>query len=220
MRPSTRGLPLAVLAVLAIGLGLVYGVETDRWRASQDLEAAVRRLQAVPAQVGDWKAIDLPFEAEELARSGIKGGLFRRYENARTGSAVSVLIVCGRGGPISVHTPDVCYTGAGYRAAGAQERKTVPVGPTGDRVEFWALQFAKPDAVVPTRLEIYWAWSAGGPFEAPDNPRFAYARTPALYKLYVVREFAPTSRTTKDNACEQFLAQAVPQFRAALAGTD
>jgi hypothetical protein len=220
VKPSTRGLPLAVLAVLAVGLGLVYGVETDRWRTSQDLQAAVGRLEAVPARVGDWRATDLPYEPEDLARAGIKGGLFRRYENARTGAAVSVLLVCGRGGPISVHTPDVCYGAAGYAAAGAPAKRDVRVGPGDERVGFWALQFAKPDAVVPTRLEIYWAWSAGGVLEAPDNPRFKYARAPAVYKLYVVREFAPTSRAAKENPCEQFLAQALPEFRAALAGTD
>ncbi|MBO0701011.1 MAG: exosortase-associated EpsI family protein [Zavarzinella sp.] len=215
----TRYLPLAVVAVLAVALGLVYGVETDRWRTSQELEVALGRLETLPAEIGDWKATDLAYEAGDLARAGIRGAVFRRYENARTGAAVSILVVCGRGGPISVHTPDVCYTGAGYRAVGAQQKKAVPVGPGGDRADFWVLQFAKPDAVVPTRLEIYWAWSAGGPFEVPDNPRFTYARAPALYKLYVVREFAPTSRADKDNPCEQFLARALPEFRAALGRT-
>ena len=208
--------PLVVLDLLAAGFGLVYGLETDRWRPSRELEAAVARLAAVPAEVGDWKGTDVPYEAEDFARAGIQGAIFRRYQNARTGAAVTVLLVCGRGGPISVHTPDVCYAGAGYRAEGAQERKTLEVGPNGQAAEFATLQFRKPDAVVPTKLEIYWAWSRGGPFESPAEARFRYGRAKALYKIYVVREFAPNSRTAKDNPCEDFISRALPEIQAAL----
>lgn len=220
MKSLPGQLPLVAVAVLALGLGLVYGLETDRWRTSRELESALHRLQAVPSEIGDWKATDVPYEAEDFARAGIKGGIFRLYKNTRTGATVSLLIVCGRGGPISVHTPDICYAAAGYRAVGAQERKSVKVGPEGQQVPFWVLQFAKPDAVVPTRMEIYWAWSTGGPLDAPDQPRFTYARSPALYKVYVVREFAPTSRGAKENACEEFLRRALPDLHAALARWD
>ena len=220
MRPLTTYLPLAAVAAVALGVGVVYGVGTDRWRNSRELESALGRLEAVPLEVGDWKGTDVPYEAEDFARAGIKGAVNRTYKNTRTGATVSVLIVCGRGGPISVHTPDVCYAGTGYEALGAQERRAVPVDPAGEPAGFWALQLGKPNAVVPTRLEIYWAWSTGGPFEAPDNARFTYARSPALYKMYVVREFAPTSRAAKDNPCEQFLRRVLPDFQAALARID
>jgi Protein of unknown function (DUF3485) len=220
MRPVARYAPLAAVAALALVLGLAYGLETDRWRTSKELEAAVGRLDAVPMDVGDWKGMDVAFEGEDLARAGIQKAVYRKYQNARTGAAVTVLLVCGRGGPISVHTPDICYAAAGYRAAGSEERKAVPIGSAGESAGFWTLQFAKPDAILPTRLEIYWAWSQGGAFEAPDKARFSYARAPALYKLYVVREFAPTSRTPADNPCESFLRRALPEFQAALARTD
>lgn len=220
MRPLVSYLPLVAVATTAFGVGVVYGVGTDRWRNSPQMESALRRLEAVPLEVGDWKGTDLPYEAEDFARAGIKGAVFRSYRNSRTGAAVTALLVCGRGGPISVHTPDVCYAGTGYEAVSRQVRTTLSAGPDGAAVGFWALQFAKPDAVAPTRLEIYWAWSTGGPFEAPDNARMAYARAPALYKLYVVREFAPTSRAAKDNPCEKFLRQALPEFQAVLGRTD
>jgi len=220
MKPLTAYLPLAAIAGLALAVGVVYGIGTDRWQNSPQLESALRRLDAVPLEAGDWKGTDVAYETEDFARAGIQGAVNRTYRNSRTGATVSVLLVCGRGGPISVHTPDVCYAGTGYEALGAPERKAVPVGPGGEPVGFWTLQLAKPNAVVPTRLEIYWAWSSGGSFEAPDNPRLAYARAPALYKLYVVREFAPTSRAAKENPTEQFLRWVLPEFQAALARTD
>ena len=183
---------------------------------SRELEAAVARLPAVPAEIGDWKGTDVPYEAEDFARAGIQGAVFRRYQNARTGAAVSVLLVCGRGGPISVHTPDICYAGAGFRPEGAPEQKAVGIGSADQTAEFTTLQFKKPDAVVPSRLEIYWAWSRGGPFESPSEARFAYGRAKALYKIYVVREFAPNSRTAKDNPCEDFVRRALPEIQAVL----
>jgi Protein of unknown function (DUF3485) len=220
MAPASKYLPLAAVAVLALGLGFGYGLETDRWRPSRQLEQSLARLEAVPKEVGDWKGTDLPFQAEDFARAGIRGTVFRRYENTRTGAGISVLVVCGRGGPISVHTPDICYAGAGYEAIGKPEKRPVVTDPTRDAIEFWALRFTKTDAVVPTQLEVYWAWCRGSGFEAPDQPRFAFARTPALCKMYVVREFAPNSRAARNNACEEFLRRALPEFQAALAWTD
>src|SRR5262245_19527308 len=219
MKSPVTSLPLAAVAILALGLGLVYGVETDRWKTSRELEAALNRLETFPVEFGDWKGTEIPFDREELTRAGIRGAQFRTYKNTRTGAIVSLLLVCGRGGPISVHTPDICYGGAGYQAVGVEERRTVPVGPDGGAAAFKVLEFSKPDAVVPTRLEIYWAWSVDGSFDAPSEARFAYARSPALYKMYVVREFAGTSRAAKENACEQFLRLALPEIQAALART-
>lgn len=218
MRPVRQHLPLAALAALSLAFGVGYGIETERWHPSPELDQALARLEAVPREVGDWKSTDLPFEPEEFTRAGIKGTVFRRYQNGRSGAVVSVLLVCGRGGPISVHTPDVCYAGAGYRAIGDQEKRVVAAGPGGEAATFKALRFAKPDAVVPTQLEIYWAWSRGGEFESPDEARFSFGRAPALYKLYVVRECGPNARAAKDNACEEFLRRALPEFRRALAG--
>lgn len=219
MRPATRLLPLIALALLAIAIGLVHGLETDRWRTSSELQSALQRLEAVPMDIGDWKGRDVPYEKEDFARAGIQGTIFREYHNPRTGTTVSVLLVCGRGGPISVHEPDVCYAGAGFRAVGAKERRKVEIQKGEEPLPAWALQFAKPDAVVPTRLEIYWGWFQNGKFEAPDQARFAYGRSPAVYKLYVVREFAANFKAPppKENPCEQFLRRALPEFQTALA---
>ena len=92
--------------------------------------------------------------------------------------------------------------------------------PDAEPTPVWALQFAKPEAVIPTRLEIYWGWLRDGKLEAPEQARFAYGRLPAIYKLYVVREFAVNSRSPKDNPCELFLRRALPEFQAALGKAD
>src|SRR4029453_11021427 len=114
--------PVLLSLTLVVALGVGYGLATDRWGASDELSRALVGLGRVPATFGDGVGEDVPFEAEDMARVGIKGCVFRRYQNVRTGEVVSFLLVCGRGGPISVHTPDVCYAGAGYRQV-VDERK-------------------------------------------------------------------------------------------------
>jgi hypothetical protein len=128
---------------------------------------------------------------------------------------VSFLIVCGRGGPISVHTPDICYGGAGYRQLEKEQIRDVESG-DGTSHSFKVTRFVKPGAVVPTQLEIFWSWSRDGlNWQAPENPRLALARSRALYKMYVVREYMP-NRGESVPSCESFLRQALPVIRQTL----
>ena len=212
MRPA----PLLLSLALVVALGVGHGLSTDRWGTSDELGRALGGLGRVPAAFGDWAGEDVPYAAEDMNRVGIRGAVFRRYQDARTGDVVSVLLVCGRGGPISVHTPDVCYAGAGFQQIADERRKGFETG-GGRADEFWAARFGKRGGVVPTQLDVYWAWSRDGrTWEAPDNPRLAFARSPALYKLYVVREFVPGSRSESADPCEVFLRRALPEIRQTL----
>jgi hypothetical protein len=122
-------------------------------------------------------------------------------------------MVCGRGGPISVHTPDVCYAGAGYRQVNDEKLTDLELGGDGTHT-FRSLRFGLPGGESPTQLEILWAWSEDGrEWTAPDNARLTLARLPALYKLYVVREFLPGTRAESSGVCEEFLRQALPEVR-------
>lgn len=209
---STFTGPILLSAVLVGTLGVTHGVLTDRWTRSGRLEAALVALDRVPTTFGDWSGEDIPIEAEALTRGGIQGCVHRRYRNARTGEAISALIVCGRGGPISVHTPDVCYAGAGYRQVNDEKLAELDLGGDGTHT-FRTLRFGMTGGS-PAQLEIYWAWSEDGrTWVGPDNPRLTLARLPALYKLYVVREFMPGTRAESSDTCQAFLRRALPEVR-------
>jgi hypothetical protein len=106
----------------------------------------------------------------------------RRYVRQGGNDAVLVILMCGRAGQMAVHTPDVCYRGAGYEMAGTQSQQTLPGG-----ARFWTARF-RPATPTSPELAIHWAWSAEGRWQAPDSPRLTFAGQPYLYKLYVVRE--------------------------------
>lgn len=208
--------PILVSIVLVASIGVVHGVYTDRWGPSGQLELAVSGLERVPSELAGWTGQDQEHDPEELIRAGISRGIFRKYSNSRTKETVSFLIVCGRGGPISVHTPDICYTGAGYRQLETEVTREVVSGDDSTH-SYKVARFVKPGAVVPTQLEIFWSWSRDGVnWQAPDNPRLALARSRALYKMYIIREFMPKSRLESVPTCENFLREALPVIRQTL----
>jgi hypothetical protein len=182
----------AILAAAAVG----HGLRTDRWGPPADLKAAADRLSGVPMTVGDWhaEADDLDPRTIEVAR--VAGYLNRRYVHYYSKDDVSVLVLCGRPGPTAVHTPDVCYTGAGY-VPGPVEKKSPVDGHT-----FWVGEFTKSSGPTPEKLRIWWAWSDGGNWTAADSPRTAYAGSKVLYKLYVVHRVGPADDRTSDRSAE------------------
>ena len=210
-------LPLVACLTLILGMGVFHGRETDRWRTTSDLPDALARLSALPTVAGDWVGKDAEIDADQMAVGGIKGWSYRRFVNARTGSEVAVLIVCGKGGPISVHTPDICYAGAGYIQIGESRTVEVPFG-TADVASLWKGAFAKPGAVVPSRLEIWWCWTRDGKtWEAPPNERVAFGRSPSLYKMYVIHEAGgQDAASNRPDVCQEFLRVTLPEFQRAL----
>jgi Protein of unknown function (DUF3485) len=173
-----------VAFALLVGSGLVYGRLTDRWGTSTALAQAVARLDRVPRSVGDWESQDVAMDRRQIERAQIQGYLSRKYRNVRDGREIAILLVCGRPGPISVHTPDVCYAGAGYEAGTPPVPATLV---TGDhRAALLKARFTKAEALVPETLDIFWAWNARGVWETPANPRVGFASYQALFKVYVI----------------------------------
>ncbi len=202
-----RNLPLVAAFAIVVAYGTTHGVWTDRWTVSPALNEAADRLPSVSLELGDWVGHAVELGEDNLALGETAGFLTRSYVHRQTGERLSVFLNCGRPGPVAVHTPDVCYEGAGYRMVGGQGRYAAPAGAGEVSNEFWVAKFRKEEAAVPEQMRIYWAWSAAGPWRAPDNPRVAFARVPVLYKLYVIRRL-PTSgaeRPPEEDSAVEFL---------------
>src|SRR6266851_5710169 len=111
----------AFLAIL--GSGAVHGLLTDRWQTSPEPAKRAARLDLVPYTLGDWVGQDIETDSRQVGP--IAGYLHRRYLNRQTGTGVTVYLVCGRPGPVCIHTPDVCYAATGHEIV-SQERLTLP----------------------------------------------------------------------------------------------
>lgn len=198
------------IAVLIFS-GIVQGLWTDRWSDRSDLIAAAARLDRFPLTLGEWQGTDYEQTADKT--SAMAGVLSRRYVHPSTGNVVSIYIGCGRPGPVSVHTPDVCYAGSGYQI----ERPTafaVPPGPDMPKGELWTARFVKEKADSRSNLRLFWSWHTAGGWKVADNPRLAFAGEKQLYKLYVIREMATADEPIDTDPCIEFMRVLLPALEA------
>jgi hypothetical protein len=204
-------LPLTAGALLLLSAGVVHGLWTNRWAEQGDLERATARLPGVPLTFGGWRGQDL--ELPKDARSALAGSIARRYVHPSTGKTVTLYIGCGRPGPTSVHTPDVCYAGTGFRSE-APQRYLLPAAAGQAGGEFWTAHFQKTQAAAQSHLRIFWAWRGEGAdrWQVSDNPRVTFARYSVLFKLYVLREMASPTEPLADDPCLDFLKALLPEL--------
>src|SRR5262245_28962108 len=106
--------PVLVALALVVGYGVAEGVSTHRWWESAALTRAAGRLADVPRTVGDWEGKDNEMDPRQAAAARLRGYVTRQYVRRGSNESVTVLLVCGQGGPVSAHTPDVCFAGIGY----------------------------------------------------------------------------------------------------------
>ena len=62
-------------------------------------------------------------------------------------------------------------------------------------------------------LRVYYGWSEGGPWLAPDSSRLAFAGRPYLYKIQVASQHAPGDAPEADDPCLQFLKAFLPVLK-------
>jgi hypothetical protein len=210
-----RVLPVLTALPLVLAFGVGEGMWTNRWGWSEEAERAAARLADLPRAVGAWEGHDEKLDPREVAQAKMTGYLLRRFVHRRTGAALTVLLVCGRPGPVAVHTPDVCFPGAGYGLTRKAERHSVSADGLAQPAEFWVAGFEKEGAVSEP-LRVFWAWNAAGDWVAPDNPRFQFARSSALYKLYVIRPLTRADEPPEKDPSTDFLRAFLPEAQRCL----
>jgi hypothetical protein len=156
--------------------------------------------------IGDWTGKDIATEDIDAMRRGGGVGCVRRiYQMKGSSETLSVLLMCGNPGPLSVHTPEVCYAGASF-SPDPDQRKWMPA----DDSEFtWQTFTARTDGN--PNLEIAWAWSIDGRWQCPSVPRLTFGHEPYLYKLYVVRTCLRESSPSP--MMSQLLAELIPSLQ-------
>ena len=186
-----------VIAVLALTLfaAVAHGVATNRWNGGD----AAPMIPAVPKQFGNWIGEDIESNIDDPALSNIT----RTYTHKSSGRTIVISLTVGHPGLTAVHTPDYCYRGGGYDMTEAIVRRGAD-GPTG-ACAFWTTSFRKSTAAGTEQLRIFWAWSAGDAWAAPDFPRLHFMGKPSLYKLYVVAPGGAEAVPGKDPVLDEFL---------------
>jgi hypothetical protein len=218
----TRLAPWVIAFALVIGGGVAAGLQSYRWSGNDEFDAVEAKLKDLPDRLGAWTRI---LDAEETLTEDEKniGEIEvyqkRSYRNAK-GTMVDMIIVCGRPGPISVHTPDVCMRGAGFEMK-QHESETVPLPLQGDRTDanekVNAALFERKDSTGPSLRHVYWAWSDGGSWSA-ESPRWKNLhRPPFIFKVYVWRGLAREDESLDKDPCLDLIGELFTELHARLA---
>ncbi|MBI1829872.1 MAG: exosortase-associated EpsI family protein [Planctomycetes bacterium] len=192
---------LAAIGILMMS-GLLYHVLAAD---SAQLDSAAERVAGVPLIVGDWHGRDEATDDAAFAQTGAKAYWTRQYVHQKTKESVLVILMCGRAGKMAVHTPEVCYSGAGYSLSDQPAAQVVKDEKGEDVGGFWTARFGKPSG----HLRLHWAWNVHGDWEASASPRWQYRGEPFLYKLYVSREIG-SAKAVGPDASDAFLRQFLP----------
>ncbi|MHC5541236.1 exosortase-associated EpsI family protein, partial [Singulisphaera rosea] len=107
-RPTSLFLSVAA-ALVIVAAPMIVGHRLTSQSVSPGLTP-----EALPMEIGPWLGREAHADAKELARAGLTGHVSRRYVNRATGAEILILLMWGPTGPLSVHTPDLCFGGAGY----------------------------------------------------------------------------------------------------------
>jgi hypothetical protein len=203
-----KSAPLLIAIGVIVLSGVVHGIWSSRWQTSERLDQAVARVPLVPKTAGDWHAEDVEVNPDAYAQTGALGYWMRRYKHQKTGNEVTVILMCGPSGKMSVHTPNICYQGAGFLIQGEPVECTV--SEKNWTAALWTADFAKETGAGDQRLRIFWSWTAGEQWSAPDNARFAFSGQPALYKLYVVRDMTFSRAALENDPAVDLMRQLLP----------
>lgn len=204
-----RSLAFLTAFGVLLGAGFVQGRLSDRWSTSPELEAALTRVPTVPTDFGPWKSRAVEGEAADFELAGAQAWWMRLYTDDRSGRSFLVILMCGRAGRMAVHTPEVCYRGAGFDMVGTPRPFSVRSELGDDLGTMWTARFLK-NGEHGTGTRLYWGWSQGGPWQAPDNPRWRFRGEPYLYKLYVSHDVAGSD--DGEDAARSFLRRLLPEL--------
>jgi hypothetical protein len=210
----SRLIAFGVVLITVLVSGTAAGLRSGRWGSARAVEAAAALLDRVPLSLGpDWDVQETTLSERQVALAEIERYLARRYVHRRTGTIVSMLLVCGRPGPICVYSPETCYLAAGYVPIASAKRYAAPTGPN---CWFQVRDFQKSNVATPTLQRVFSSWGHKCEWTVPIEPRFAFAGQPYLYKLYVVRQMAQKNEPIEEDPAIELINALMPQLQGEL----
>jgi hypothetical protein len=206
---------LALAAVIVPGIGHAFW--TGRWNVSDEPASSAARLASLPREIEDWESTEQQVDPRQMVKSELAGYLWRDYARRNKSGRLAIFLACGRPGPVSLHTPDICYAAVGFRSQ--EEPAKMNVELPDSTAEIYSCKFAKQTVTENKEIRIYWSWKAANSnWQAPALPRWTFGGQPVLHKLYVIQPLSGPDKVS-DDACLQFIKTLVPEMQKSLFGS-
>lgn len=213
MRVVLARIAFALLLLLTLGGGLIHGRLSNRWGPPEKMIEAGDRLKQISGKFGAWQ-MTASGHIEDSAKEMLQcaGDITRIYSDAATQAKVDLSLLIGPAGTVSVHTPEVCFSSQNFELLGKRQRISIR-DDAGTDHKFWMVEF-RTRGVEERLLRVYYGWSTGGPWSAPDDARLEFAGSPYLYKLQLHTNIISDSDKEDDGL--SFLCNFLPEARAEL----
>jgi Protein of unknown function (DUF3485) len=198
------------LIITTFTVGFLHGQISGRFGPTPDVKSAAEKLQELPHSFGSWKMV----KEEQLAKEAAEvlhcySSVQRVYVHEKSGVQVSFVILFGPVGPISVHTPEICYSSQEYSVATQRVAMIVPAT-EGENDQLWDLRL-KANRVTGQPLRVIYGWTSNGTWQASQRPRFSFAGQHYLYKMQLAVAVPPNE--SNHAYCEDFLKAFLPALR-------
>ena len=219
------------LAMIAV-VSLTSGVVMSKYKA--DMENSAQEyadlMTDIPTEFGVWKQTkeaDLPdYALEQLKVSNAKNWT---YINEQTKDIVRVSFLVGPTGRLSVHTPEACMDGRGYKISQSRQRERFAGNnsstqgdgdedsDSSDSDTFWRVAIV--NKANDYQFVSYYALGTGKKWWAKDNPRFELSQYPFILKMQV-ETATGLSDPDSGNAAHKFLKEFLPEVAGVFTDTD
>jgi Protein of unknown function (DUF3485) len=212
MKTTFPVIGFVVLLTCTLGTGWLQGSLTNRWGTPRGANRAADSLPQVSLSgAGNWRVRhETPLSDDALKILQCPAHIGRVYEHQQTGDLVTLMVIIGPPGPVSVHTPDICYVGRDYAVDGDRRKVSIKNAESADHT-FWDLPLKNNVDGVP--LRVLYGWSTGTQWEAATYPRIGYGGFSHLYKLQMSVITSPASKATGFDPAENFLESFLPQLQ-------
>jgi len=211
MKKLLPAISIAVLLVSTIATGWLQGSLANRWGPPPTTNKAADELhRALLPEVGNWRVRhegEISRDVLEMLQS--PASIFRVYEHQQTGDLITLMVVLGPTGPISVHTPEICYSSRDYTLDG-ERHKIVLKNNQGDDHTLWDLSLKSNREGTP--LRVLYGWTSGTHWDAAQYARYSYGALPHLYKLQLTVSTSSVARSSDFDPARDFLVNFLPQL--------
>ena len=210
-----------IVALLIVGAGTYFeGNWTERWTPHRSaklnrFEAAIGVVRSDLKEFTDsegetWNSVDKPIDEKTFKASGVRDSISRTYVNG-DGETVDVFIAAGHSRHITIHTPEWCYPGAGFKSEGDPNSMTIEAEGLKSNPEFLTKVYAKPDPTNPFNVRILWTYTEDGHWRGPRMPKPAYGNRPALFKIYLITQLSESNPSGDEERLNEFAKDFMPQ---------
>ena len=200
-------------ALLLVGSGFYRGVQARRLADFTGSEANCPfPLHDIPRTIDTWQVIEgseTMLDPQTTRITGSTDHIIRTYRDEMTGVMLSVLILYGPAGPVTPHTPQVCYPASGFAAVGGMANRKVEYG-NGQVAEFRSSVFAKSGGRSTVFQTVYHSYELDGAWSPTIENRKLRRRNPGVFKVQIQRRSLEQEIPGENEPIESFVAKLLP----------